>query len=276
MRHWVLAVSFLCTALAAQVLSAATPGVTAEERGRALEFRKRFSANKMPKKFLRSLTLTYLRRAYVIDVEPAQAVAKILLKKSRNLKQQSQLKYFAWSLDALVRGAKLKDVQTTLKDVLKESYGRTDTPFFLESLLGVAARYASPVPLVKLTKLATNNGMVGRRRRELITWAADQVERGEDPEYILQIYDAIDNVVPSLRRQREYLAKCYDAIRLGAPPLGMTKAVARMAQQLDTANQLNGRTDRILRLYFSGTPLDKALDAVVPPPKIIKKQEDED
>lgn len=274
MKHSVFAASFLCTALAAVILFAATPGVTAADRNLALEFRKRLTANKAPKKFARSLTLIYLRRAYVLDVEPAQAVAKVLFRKSLRLKEEEQAKYFAWSLDALVRGAKLKDIETTLKSVLKGNYGRRDTPFFVESFLGVASRYASPVPLAQLTKIATNNGMFGRRRKEFITWALNQVKRGEDPEYILQIYDAIDNTVPSLRGQRDYLTKCYNAVRLGAPPRDLARAAVRMSEQTNTTRQLNEKTDELLKLYFSGTAFDKALNKVAPPPKKVEEEED--
>ena len=276
MKHSVFVASFLCLALAAGSVSAATPGVTAADRGRALQFQKHLAASKTPQKLARSLTLIYLRRSYVLDIEPAQAVAKVLFRKSLRLKEEEQTKYFAWSLDALVRGANLKDIETTLKGLLTASYGKTDTPFFIESFLGAASRYVSPVPLVQLTKIATNNGMVGRRRKEFITWTLDQVKRGEDPEYILQIYDAIDNIVPSLRRQRDYLTKCYNAVRLGAPPAGLAKAAARMSEQTDTTKRLNEKTDELLKLYFSGKDFAEALDKVAPPPKKVVDDEEED
>ncbi|MFH1730559.1 MAG: hypothetical protein ABIF82_02775 [Planctomycetota bacterium] len=275
MKHSVFAASFLYTALAAGVLFAATPGVTAADRNLALEFQKRLAANKAPETLARSLTLIYLRRAYVLDVDPAQAVAKVLFRKSLRLKEEEQMKYFAWSLDALVRGAKLKDIETTLKGLLKDSYGKTDTPFFIESFFDVASPYASPVPLEQLTKIATNNGMIGRRRKELITWVLDQVKRGEDPEYILQIYDAIDNTVPSLRNQRDYLTKCYNAVRLGVPPHDLARAAVRMSKQTDTTRQLNEKTDELLKLYFSGTEFGEALDKVAPPPKKVEEEEED-
>jgi hypothetical protein len=274
MRRSVFVIGFLCTILAAGALFAAQPGVTAADRARALEFRKRLAADKLARPLTRQLTIVYLLRAYVIDIEPAQAMAKIVARKSLKFNEKNQVKYFGMCLDALIRGANMKDIGPALKDIMKADYGRRDSPFYIDSFLGVASRQASPLPLAKLTRLATKNGMMGRRRKEFIAWVIEQVKRGEDPEHILTMYDAIDGVIISLRGQREYLTKCYNAIRLGAPPLALANAVARMGEKFETERKLNKHTDEILKLHFRGMPLDKAADKVVPP--VPKKADDEE
>ena len=276
MRRSVFAIAFLCTILSAGTLFAAMPGMTAAGRSRASEFRKRLVTKKLPRKLRNSLTLIYLRRAYIVDTRPALAMVSILLRPKLELKEPDRIKYFAMCLDALIRGAGMKDLEATLESVTKASYGRKDTALFIESFLGVASRQASPASLAALVRLVTKNGMVGKRRREFVTWVLDKVERGENPEYILKIYDGIDKIVFSIRGQREYLTKCYDAIQRGAPPLALSTAVVRIAPQLQTGRQLNEKTDEILRRHFRGTPLAEAAAKVVPPPKKEKQVEVED
>lgn len=272
MRRSLFAIMLLCTILSAGTLSAATPGVTVAERGRALEFRKRLTTKKVPRVLGSALTQIYLRRAYMIDAEPALAMVDLLLRKKYKFKGQEQVKYFALCLDALVRGASMKAVETTLKGVMKADYGRKDNAFFIEALLGVASRQASPVPMIKLLKLVSKSGMVGRRRREFVTWILEEVKRGENPVHIVNIYEGIGKTVFSLRSQREYLTKCFDAIQRGAAPLELSTEVVRIAKQLQTERKLNEKTDEILKLHFRGTPLAEAAAKIVPPPKI----EDED
>ncbi len=271
MRRSVFAIMFLCTVLSAGMLAAATPGMTIAARGQARELRKSLIAKKLPRKLTRTLTQIYLRRAYAIDTEPAKAIVEVLLHEKLRLKEEEQTKYFAICLDALVRGASMRDLVITLRDVMKADYGKKDNAFFIESLLGIASRQASPVPFVSMLRIATRSGMTGKRRREFITWAINTVKRGEDPRHILMIYEGIGKTVFSMNRQREYLDKCYDAIRRGAPPLALSTAVVRIAKQVRTARQLNEKTDEILKLYFRGMPLTKAALRVVPPPKIEKK-----
>lgn len=273
MRRSVFAVTFLCIILFAGMSAAATPGITDAERGRAREFRKRLAVKKLPVKFRTSLTMIYLRRAYIIDAEPARAVADVLLRSKLKFKDQERTKYFAMCLDALIRGAGMKDIEAMLTSVVKSDYGRKDNAFFIESFLSIASRQASPAPLAKLLKLSTRNGVVGRRRREFIAWALDMVKRGENPEYIVNIYEGIQKTVFSLRGQQEYLTKCYDAIQRGAPPLALSTEIVRIAKQLQTERLLNEKTDEILKLHFRGSPIADAAAKVVPPPKPVKKED---
>ena len=62
----------------------------------------------------------------------------------------------------------------------------------------------------------------------------------------------------------------------GVPPLALSNVVVRIAQQLRTERELNEKTDRILALYFRGTPLEEAATAVVPLPKKEKQEEEEE
>ena len=273
MRGWVAAMVCAGVVFAAGSVLAAQPGVTTAERAEALELHKRLTANKVSRPLARAITHAYLARAYAIDVEPAQALAKTLRRKKLGLSEKDQVKYFGAGLDALIRGAKLKDIQTTVRLVLKGSYGKTDTASFIESFLGAGSRQASPAALAKLTAMIDKNGMAGRRRREFIAWVLEQVDRGEDPDHILRIYDAIDRIVPTTGGQRKYLEKCYGFVRRGLPPLEWTMIVERIAGQLETENQLNDRTDRIIRLWLRGEPLTEAADDIVPP---IKKEAGDD
>jgi len=252
---------------------AAQAGVTTAERAEALELHKRMTANKVSKPLARAITRAYLTRAYAIEVEPAQALAKTLRRRKLRLDEKNQVKYFGAGLDALIRGAKLKDIQTTVRTVIKGSYSKTDTALFIESFLGAGSRQASPAALAKLTAMVDKNGMVGRRRREFVAWVIEQVDRGEDPDHILRIYDAIDRIVPTTGGQRKYLEKCYGFVRRGLPPLEWTVVVERIAGQLETEKQLNDRTDRIIRLWRRGESVTEASDFVVPP---IKKAADDD
>ena len=273
MRRSVFAIMFLCTVLSAGMLAAATPGMTTAGRDQARELQRALVAKRLPRKLTRSLTQIYLRRAYAIDVEPAKSMVGVLLRKELRLKEEEQTKYFAMCLDALIRGANMKDLLVTVRDVMKADYGKKDNALFIESCLSVASRQASPVPIASALQVATKGGMVGRRRREFLTWIIDTVKRGENPKYILMIYGGIGKTIFSSKRQREYMQKCYGAIRRGAPPLALSTAIVRIAKQLQTGRQLNDKTDQILALYFRGMPLTAAAARIVPPPKIIKKDD---
>ena len=260
---------FLVVVLATPALFAATSGVTADEQRSVIELHKRLRKDRS-QSLIRDFLSVYQRRAYRLDVDPAEAVAKKLVPAGKRIRQKDQRQYvlyFAWSLDALIRGANLKDVTSTVKKIQDEAYSGTDKDYFIEAFLGVASRYASPVPLVELTEAASYNGMVGRRRREFLAWAVDHVKRGENPAYIKQTYDVISRITPMSSAQREFLTKYCDAIRAGVPPLGLTGAVQALGKKHEGSRGLNEDMDRILRLFFSGRPLEKAVNTVIPPKK---------
>lgn len=267
MRRWFLGVGVLGLLLAAAPAWAATPGFTLAERSLASELRKRLRDKTTKDELALAYARVYLRRACVIDVEPAEDLASELLKKERRIKEQDQLQYFAWALDALRRGAGLQDLKKTLATLLKEIYSAADQKHFLQSLFGIASRRASPIPLVDLAVVAGNNGIVGARRREFIAWAVAQVEFGEDPAHIKKIYDAVSKVSPSIGSQRSFLEKCFKSTRLGVPPLALTGAVTQMSKRYQTDRLLNEALDKVLRLFFTGTDFDEAVKTVMPPAK---------
>ncbi len=251
--------------LASRVCLAATPGVTTAERGLATELNTRLTERRTadPKLAL-ELARVYLRRAYLVDVDPARAVALELLAPALRLKEQEQLQYFALSLDALVRGAALGDITTMIREVLAASYLAADRDQFFRWFIGVASQHISPIPLLQLTKTATDNGMTGKRRRDFIAWVVAQVERGEDPAYIKRVYDAVRRVSPSFTFQIDFLAKCYDAVRIGASPAILADAVERMAMQHKLPKGLEEQLGKLLDLFNAGTPLEEAVQKVVP------------
>ena len=274
MRRLAFGAALLSAVLAAGALSAATPGSTLAERRLALELQRRLLAKKTPKvarPVARTFAVMYLRRAHVLDVRPAEELAARLLATDLRVRKENQPKYFAWALDALVRGAGLKDLKTTIKDLLGATYSRSDRALFIELCLRNASRYASPLPLVGLAAKASDNGIVGRRRRDLMTWAADRVKRGEDPAYIERIYEAFSSVEPSPPSQVEFLKKCYRVVRLGVPPRALADLVGRLAKKYDTGRSVEEDLDKVLNLFFAGKSFEEATDSVLPPPKLPPK-----
>ena len=270
-RELTFAAVLIGAVLAAPALFAATAGATVQERRFANELIKRLKENKTPSKVAVSFGRVYLRRAYLLQVGPAEALAKEVLRTDHRLKTDDQLKYFAWSLDALTRGAKLADLKYTLDKVLQASYNKSDRAAFLEGFLGNASRYASPVPLVDLIEDAGDNGVVGKRRREFAMWCIGLMEKGENPLYLKQMYDVLPEVTASFKEQRAFLDKCYDAVSRGAPPRQLATVVVRLADKFQTRKLLDEKLDKVLSLFFEGTPLPKALDVVIPPPPPKKK-----
>lgn len=255
----------LVLGLATGVSSAATPGTTTAERGLATELNKRLTERRSadPKLAL-ELARIYVRRAYLVDVDPARSVALELLAPELRLKEQEQREYFALLLDALGRGAALSDITTVIREVLTASYLAADRDQFFRWFIGVASPHISPVPLLQLTKTATDNGMTGKRRRDFIAWIIAQVERGEDPAYIKRIYDAVRRVSPLFTFQNDFLAKCYDAVRIGASPAILADAVERMAAQHKLPKALEEDLGKLLDLFNAGTPLEQAVQKVTP------------
>ena len=269
-KGFAFAAAFLSVVLAGGALLGATPGATTAERRLAIELRTRLKGKeiKAKDKVALDFALVYLRRAYLLDVKPAEVLAKELLTSGRRLKQADRLRYFGAALDALIRGAKLLDLRTALKEILESSYPPADKAFFLESLLNNATRYASPVPILKLAAEVSDNGLVGKRRRDFIGWALDEVGRGENPAYIRQMYAVVSEVSPSLVFQREFLQKCYsNGVRLGVPPRGLTDAITRIGKKYETARRLDEKVEELFKLYFDGTPFDDAVNVIAPPPK---------
>ncbi len=276
MRRSSFVLGFLGLVLAACPCIGATPGVTMAERHLATELQKRLTTKKTPEERATAFARVYLRRAYALDFEPAESIAGELLRRSgARLPERDQLQYFAWALDALVRGAALSDVKSTVKELLDSSYPPSEKVFFLELFMGVASCYASPLPLVKLTALADKNGIVGKQRQEFLVWIVDHIRLGEDPAHIKQIYDVVSKIEPSIGAQRAFLARCYNVIRQGVPPRGLADAVTRLGQKAETVRTLEEGIDRIVRLFSSGTPFAAAVDKVVPPSKKPEVEEEE-
>ena len=275
MRRWAVVLACLCIALTTTTLRAAESGITAPERKRALEFHKRLTADLVSPALAKAMTFSYLRWAYLFDEEPASALAKMVLEEQLDFSEREQAAHFELCIGAFARGAQLQDIKTTLNEIVQGTYNKSDTAFFLESFLGAASHQASPAALANLTAMVSNNGMVGSRRREFMTWVLDHVRGGEDPEHILAIYDAIDNVMFSIGAQRNYLTTCYDAVRRGVPPLALSKTVARMSEQFDTARDIEQSTDRIFDLYFrQGMAFDEAVDEALPPVRKLADDEE--
>jgi hypothetical protein len=246
---------------------AAEQGITTAEYARAVELRRRLSAAETPRERAVHMARIYLRRAYVLDVGPAENVAKLVLDRKWRLENQERLQIFAWSLDAMTRGGRPKDITDMLRAILEATYPKDDTTFFIERFLGVTSAHVSPTPFVTLTAEAGDNGLVGRSRKEFIDWVAGQVERGENPAYILQIYRHLSEVAPSVAVQQRIIKKGYEGVRRGVPPRRLVAAFARFAKKFEYSGGLEKALDRILQLFYAGKPFDEALDTVVPPPR---------
>ncbi len=259
--------------LASGVSHGATQGYTSAERQRANELYKRLIDRDTPKKNAAELARVYLRRAYVLDVGPGETIANELQKTYPQLADQDRLWYFAWALDALIRGAKLKDLQTTLEQTHEIIHNSDERTFFVRSVLGVASCYASPVPILEIVEDATDDGMMGEQRRKFVSWIITQVKRGENPVYIQQIYDVVSDITPLPGSQRDLLDKCYRAVHRGVPPDRLADAVKRMGENCETGKQLEGNLDNVLRLFYAGVPFEKAVDTVAPPTKKAERKE---
>jgi hypothetical protein len=261
--------------LAAAAAHGAAPAVTIGERQRAVNLHKRLvgEPTEAPKDLSNAMARIYLRRAYVIDLGPAESVAKEVLKPAyrgrpqREIKDDRRLKLFAWMLDAMVHGAEPKDLMAALRTIWKETYREADRISHAEAIFGCSRRYASPVPLANLIRELGNNGVVGRRQREFITWAAGLVKRGEDPAYLSAMYQATSKVNPSSDFQRRVLDIAYDAIRRGAPPDRMADALAKLSARTDVPRRFEQGVQDIAKLYLGGLTFEQAVDQVVPPEK---------
>ncbi len=274
MRRLAFGIILLSLLLAATVSPAATPGFTISERMLAGELQKRLldrKGIKIPPDDAFAFARTYMRRAYVVDVEPAVHLAVELLTESgKGLPANDQLQCFAWALDALVRGATLADVQATIQGIFKEHVG-AERMFYMEQLLGSADRYTSPVPLVQLAREIGNNGLVGRRRQDFMTWAAGLVRQGEDPAYMLQMYKSITKIVISVGAQSDQLKKFYGDIRRGVPPRALAETVLQLSGKYETNRLFDQDYDKIIGLYFGGAPFEDAVKKVMKPPKEPKE-----
>jgi len=267
LRRTLLASGLVAAVLATPAAFAATPGFTPTERSRALELFRRLVARKVSEDDARPMAQVYLRRAYVLDVDPAESVARRLFHKEHRLDADRRHRYFAWALDALLRGANPKEVNTIFKRVIPTRFGRDDERYFIESFLGVASQHASPVPLVEMLEIASDNGLAGKRRRNFIAWAVARVRRGENPAYMRRLYGVAADRIPSLGDQQRFLDKCYHAIERGASAPVLAEAVERLGKKHELAKRLEADLDKILALYFAGRPLEDAMHEVVPPPK---------
>jgi len=273
-----VAVAALIAGLAPSITRGATPGFTVVERALATELARQLTEDrsiKAPKSIALAYARVYMKRAYRLDVEPAKAIAKHLLPLGRRFKDsenRQRLQHFAWSIDAVLRGADLKEVLATLTFAAESTFSKADKELFVEQVLANASRYASPLAIVKIIDLANDNGLVGKRRRDLLSWVIAQVRRGENPEYIRQIHVSIAEATPNFRQQQEFLDKCYRAVRRGVAASALAKAVAQMQERQQTTRRINETLDRVLALYGAGRPFDEAVRTVMPP----KKEEEEE
>ncbi len=254
----------LCSLLLASAALGAE-GTTAAERRAVTELHRQLRRADVPAEAARTLTRIYARRAYVVELEPAQKLAKEISDPERRLAAQNQFEFYAESLDALIRGAKLNDVLETFKETqeLMLSAGNKRLLF----LTGVrnADHYRSPLPLVQLADGLDRAGAVGARFEDTIRWVASQLERGESPEHITRIYRVISEVTPSYSDQREFLTECYRHIRRGVPPNGLVQAVERLATRYESARRMNENLEQLIRLYRAGRTLEEAATVLVPP-----------
>ena len=269
MRRLAWAGAWVVGVLAARAAPAATVGVTLAERHLAIELSTRLKEAKAPSRLVGPMARAYMARAYHLDVDPAADLAKDLLRRDLELADRDRLRYFIHGADALLRGARLQDVKSIFTRTSQASYGRQDRAYYTERRLRWSSRYASPVPILDMMDAASKNGMVGRRLRDFFTWTIEQVRRGENPVYIQRLYEAVSRVTPSPRSQHDFLAKCYDAVRAGAPPDRLADAMARLGKQYEVFSKLEDGLARIRRLYAAGRSFDAAIDTVVPPP--VKK-----
>jgi PAS domain-containing protein len=277
MKNLTIAVALLSAMLVAGVASAATRGVTEAENRLASEFHKRLLAKEIDRETASSLTRIYVRRAYAVQIDPAVSLALLYRKPAWRFDEEQQLRFFALSLDALIRGANLRDIQTSVRDIVEEIDSQSDRVFFVETFLPITGRYAAIPPLVEMLGLTSKDGIVGKRRRDFVEWAVEQVKLGDDPEYIAQIYAITRRVVTSYGSQRDFLTKCYDGVRAGVPPMALVSAVQRMGDRYHSGRQMTDALDRILQGYFNtGISFEEAMNAVVPPPAPAQPGEPED
>jgi hypothetical protein len=273
MRWTVPAVAFVLSCSVAT--RAAAPAVTIGERQLAVNLHRRLTSEptSAPKDLSRAMARVYLRRAYVVELGPAEVWAKAVLQpdygglKTRKVEDDQRLRLFAWGLDALVRGAQPKDLISALQTIWKETYREDDRLFHAETLFGVSRRYASPVPLAELIEELGDNGVVGQRQREFITWAASVVKGGENPAELVEMYGAIGKVNPSGEYQRRVMEKAYEAIRRGAPPKGMVDAVQRLVARTQVPRRLEAGIGDIARFFLGGLSFERAVEQVLPPEK---------
>lgn len=265
MRKLPFGTALFVSCLTFGVCFGATQGVTTAERALATELNARLTEKRTtdPKLAL-ELARIYLRRAYIVDLDPARAIALELLNPDLRLKEQEQLQYFAASLDALARGAALGDITTLIREVLTANYLAADKDQFFRWFIGVASQHISPIPVLQVTKTATDNGMTGKRRRDFVAWIIALVEKGEDPIHIKTIYDAVRRVAPLFTFQTDFLTKCYDAVRIGASPSILADAVERMAKRHKIPKAMEEDLAKLLDLFNAGTPLEEAVQMVAP------------
>ncbi len=254
---------FCCLLLTSAALAA--EGTTAAERRAVTELHRQLRRGDVPAEAARTLARIYARRAYVVELEPAQKLAMEISDPERRLAAQHQFEFYAESLDALIRGAKLDDLLATFKQSqeLMLSAGNKRLLF----LTGVrnADHFRSALPLVQLADDLDRAGAVGTRFEDTIRWAASQLERGESAEHIARLYKIISDVTPSYSDQRDFLTECYRHIRRGVPPYGLVQAVERLATRYESARLMNENLDRLIRLYRAGRTLEEATTALVPP-----------
>ena len=256
------ALQIIAVLLAGSSAFAATPGYTAAERARTNEFLKRIAARRVVKTVAADYAQIYLKRSYVVDIDPAETLAVELLSTS-GIPSRDQLQYFAWGLDAFVNGAAIEDVLDTFKNVIKNHYG-ADRAFYLQNLLAAASPYSSPAPLIKILKRAENNGLVGKRKQDFTFWLVSTIQKGEDPLLLARMFDAMTKTVVGVTAQVDYLQRFYAAIQSGVPPTELAAVVERISENASTGKQFDQQYQQILTLYASGTPLSEALDRVIP------------
>jgi hypothetical protein len=268
MRRLTFSVAAMSVLMLAVVASSAGAGFTDEETRLAIEFSRRLADSKSPifdQELARTYRNIYLRRAYALDPEPAEVLAKEVEKREYRLKGQDRQQYFAWGLDALVRGASLADIRATISAILSETMHENDKTYYLDVLLRNASTTTSPVPMIELMAKARGNGVVGRNLRELVSWAMGHVIRGEDTVYLKQFYDAVTQVTPFANAQRAFMNKCYTLIEQRVPPRALADAATRLAKRFNTIGALESAIDDVVRRYRSGQPFAEALNTVDPP-----------
>jgi hypothetical protein len=261
-------ITLLSLLLTANLAQAATSGYTTASRNLANELHKRLVDKKYaPDEQANAMARVYLRRAYAVDVDPASSLAvEMLVGFGKELKPLDQLQGYAWALDALARGAALKDVRYTIQEVIHQYWG-PDRMFYLETFLGAANTYASPGPLVDLAKELGDGGMAGPRRREFMTWVVERVRNGEDPAYLFAMYDSMRKIVFSVGGQTEDLKRFVAAIEIGVPPMALSATVKMMSQQYQSGTQFEEAFNKIMGRYSSGDEFEEAVKAIVPPQK---------
>ncbi|MFO7900487.1 MAG: hypothetical protein R6V58_15685 [Planctomycetota bacterium] len=242
-------------------------GVTNAERTAATELYKQIRKGETDQAAARRFAHIYVGRAYVVELEPARKLVDVFGDREWRVSDEDQLEFFAASLDAMVRGAGLEDILGAFKQTFGSALGTKNKRILFLSAVGNADRHRSPLPLVRLAIQLNENGVVGGRLEDTMTWSIQQVERGELPGHVRQLYNLIADVTPSYHAQRDFLEKVFGYVRLGVPPAGLLQSIRRLRTKYESENLLDENLDKLMQLYGRGRSLEEATDILVPPKK---------